>query len=193
MSRWKIICLNEVYKFSVGHFLTRCLFYVLVLKTFENKKFQLLTNICEIRHQKRENEKLFTSISSTNFFPIRDIWKKIHFIKSCILLESYRNVYRKSSTKREFHDENVFLKADGALSKFNLLIHLKSKTNLVTLRKCNSHLQYYKIDLSFIIKLPEINLHVSEGHKTEREIQTERSAKRKDRIARPRRIQTCAR
>ena len=30
----------------------------------------------------------------------------------------------------------------------NFLFHLKSKTNLVTLRKCNSHLQYYKIDLS---------------------------------------------
>ena len=30
--RWKIICLNEVYKFSAGNFLTRCIFYVLVSK-----------------------------------------------------------------------------------------------------------------------------------------------------------------
>ena len=37
------------------------------------------------------------------------------------------------SAKREFHDENVFLKADRALSKLNFLFHLKSKTNLVTL------------------------------------------------------------
>ena len=31
--RWdgKIICLNDVYKFSVGNFLTRCIFYVLIL------------------------------------------------------------------------------------------------------------------------------------------------------------------
>ena len=29
---WKIICLNEVYKFSLGHFLTRCIFYDSVLK-----------------------------------------------------------------------------------------------------------------------------------------------------------------
>ena len=43
--------------------------------------------------------------------------------------------------ERECH-ENVFLMADRALSKFNFLFHLKSKTNLVTLRKCNSHLQY---------------------------------------------------
>ena len=54
----------------------------------------------------------------------------------------------------------MFLKADGALSKFNFLFHLKSKTNLLTLKKCNSHLQYYKIDLSFSIKLQEINLYV---------------------------------
>ena len=31
-------------------------------------------------------------------------------------------------------------------SKLNFLFHSKSKKNLVTLRKCNSHLQYYKID-----------------------------------------------
>ena len=41
---------------------------------------------------------------------------------------------------RECHDENVF----GALRKMNILFHLKSKSNLVTLRKCNSHLQYYR-------------------------------------------------
>ena len=47
--------------------------------------------------------------------------------------------------------------------------YLESKRNLVTLRKCNSHLQYYKIDLSFRIKLQEINLYVCEEYKTERE------------------------
>ena len=38
--------------------------------------------------------------------------------------------------------------------------YLKSKTSLVTLRKCNSHLQYYNIFLSFSIKLQEINSNV---------------------------------
>ena len=52
---------------------------------------------------------------------------------------------------------------------------MKSKTNLVTLRKFNSNLQYYKIDLSFSIKLQEINLYVCGKYKTEREIQRERS------------------
>ena len=80
--------------------------------------------------------------------------------------------------ERECHDENVFLKAGRAISKFNFLFHLKSKPNLVPLRKCNSHLQYYKIDLSFSIKLQETNLNVCEEYKTEREIQTERSARR---------------
>ena len=47
---------------------------------------------------------------------------------------------RKSSAKRERHDENVFLKADRALSKLNLLFHLNSKRNIVTLRKCVIHI-----------------------------------------------------
>ena len=47
-------------------------------------------------------------------------------------------------------NEDMFLKADKALSKLNFLFQLKSKTNLVTLRKCDSHLQYYKIDLVFL-------------------------------------------
>ena len=42
----------------------------------------------------------------------------------------------RARSKRECHDENVFLKADRALSKLNFLFHLNSKTNLVTLRKC---------------------------------------------------------
>ena len=29
--KWKIICLNEVYIFSIEYFLTRCIFYVLIL------------------------------------------------------------------------------------------------------------------------------------------------------------------
>ena len=49
-------------------------------------------------------------------------------------------LYRKSSAKRECHDENVFLKADRALSKLNFLFHLNSKTNLVTLRKWVIHI-----------------------------------------------------
>ena len=77
------------------------------------------------------------------------------FFLPCKLLESYRNVYRKSSVKRECHDENVSLKADRALRKLNFLFHLQSK-NLVTLWKFNSHLQYCKIDLTFSIKLQEI-------------------------------------
>ena len=55
---------------------------------------------------------------------------------------------------------------DKAFSKLNFLFHLKTKTNLVTLRKCISHLQYNKIDLSFSIKLQEKNLHVNEEYKS---------------------------
>ena len=76
---------------------------------------------------------------------------------------------KKTSAKREYYDEDVFLKADRALSKLNFLFYSNSKTNLVTLRKCNSHLQYYKIDLSFNIKKQEINLNLCDEYKTERE------------------------
>ena len=38
-----------------------------------------------------------------------------------------------------------FFPCNRAFSKLNFLIHLKSKTNLVTLIKLNSHLQYYDI------------------------------------------------
>ena len=47
-----------------------------------------------------------------------------------------------------------------SLSKLNFLFHLNHKKNLVILRKCNSHLQYYKIDLSFSSKLQEKNLYL---------------------------------
>ena len=52
--------------------------------TTKNQEFHFLTQICEIRN-KRRNGKSFT------------------YIKSTI-------VYRKSSTKRQCHDENVFFK-----------------------------------------------------------------------------------
>ena len=76
---------------------------------------------------------------------------------------------QKLSSKREYHDENVFLKADRALSKLHFFFHLKSKTNLVSLKKFNSYLQYNKIDFSFNIKLQAINLSVCDEYKTERE------------------------
>ena len=37
-------------------------------------------------------------------------------------LKNYRNVYVKSSAKREYRDENVFLKVDRALSKLIILL-----------------------------------------------------------------------
>ena len=59
--------------------------------------------------------------------------------------------------ERESYDENVFLKSNRALTKFNFLFHWKSKTNLVTLRKYNSRLQYNKIDSSFSSKFLQNN------------------------------------
>ena len=46
-----MICLNEVYKFSGGHFSIRYKFYVLILN-IENEKFNFLTKICEIQNKR---------------------------------------------------------------------------------------------------------------------------------------------
>ena len=62
----------------------------------------------------------------------------------------------------------MFFKADRALSKLNCLFNLKSETNLITLRKFNSYLEYNEIDSSFSIKLQEMNLNVCEKYKTEK-------------------------
>ena len=69
--------------------------------------------------------------------------------------------------KREYHDENVFLKVDRASSKMKLVFSFEIKKKLVTFRKCNSHLQYYKINLIINIKLQEINFNVCEEYKIE--------------------------
>ena len=37
-------------------------------------------------------------------------------------LKNYRNVYGKSSAKRKYRDENVFLKVDRAISKLITLL-----------------------------------------------------------------------
>ena len=42
-------------------------------------------------------------------------------------LMNYRNVYLKSSAKREYRDENMFLKGDRALSKLITLLILNKK------------------------------------------------------------------
>ena len=50
-------------------------------------------------------------------------------------LKNYRNVYRKSSAKREYRDENVLLKVDRGLSKLStLLISNKKEFNHFSLK-----------------------------------------------------------
>ena len=53
----------------------------------------------------------------------------------------------------------------------NFIFHLKSKTDLVTFTKYNSHLQYNKNNLIFSINLQKINLNLCEEYKTQREAQ----------------------
>ena len=93
------------------------------------------------------------------------------------LLKNYRNVYVKSSAKREYRDENVFLKGDRALSKLiTLLISNKKEFN-----------NFFKSRSSDIVLLKLGNLHqnvkryVCEARNTEREARDENvRAKRAD-------------
>ena len=113
--RWKITCLNEVYKFSSRHFSTECIFYVFIIRNNIEKFHFLFFNVTRLK----------TCLL---------LYRPPKYV--ICLLKSYWNIYRKSSAKRECHDENVFLKAGRALSELNFLYHLNSKTNSVTLRKC---------------------------------------------------------
>ena len=45
-------------------------------------------------------------------------------------LKNFRNVYVKSSAKREYRDENVFLKGDRALSKLITLLLILNKKEI---------------------------------------------------------------
>ena len=78
-------------------------------------------------------------------------------------LKNYRNVNVNSSAKREYRDENVFLKGDRALSKLiTLLISNKKKFN-----------HFFKSRSSNIVLLKLVNLHQNakryEARNTERE------------------------
>ena len=76
------------------------------------------------------NAKLFASIWSIHFFyTVSDKTYIFRFIFKANA--ALMGIKKKSSAKREYYDENVFLKADRALNKLNFLFHLKSKINLV--------------------------------------------------------------
>ena len=72
--------------------------------TIGNQEFHFLIKICEIRVEMQNcllNESL-------QLFFLSEIFGKKNF-QSSKLLESYRNVYIKSSAQRDYHDKNVFL------------------------------------------------------------------------------------
>ena len=80
-------------------------------------------------------------------------------------LKNYRNVNVKSSAKREYRDENVFLKGDRALSKLiTLLISNKKEFN-----------HFFKSRSSDIVLLKLGNLH--QNAKRDKARNTEREAR----------------
>ena len=101
-------------------------------------------------------------------------------------LKNYRNVNVQSSAKREYRDENVFLKGDRTLSKLiTLLISNKKEFN-----------HFFKSRSSDIVLLKLGNLNQNpkryEARNTEREFHICRSAKRDDHlVAHSRRAHSC--
>ena len=86
-------------------------------------------------------------------------------------LKNYKNVYGKSSAKREYCNKNVFLKVDRVLSKLiTLLISNKKEFN-----------HFFKSQTSDIVLLKLGNLHQNakcyETRNTEREASCARSAR----------------
>ena len=93
-------------------------------------------------------------------------------IKYTVFVLIVKNVYGKSSAKREYRDENVFLKVDRALSKLiTLLISNKIEFN-----------HFFKSRSFDIVLLKLVNLHPNakryEACNTEREVHINPSAKR---------------
>ena len=79
-------------------------------------------------------------------------------------LKNYRNLNVKSSAKREYRDENVFLKGDRALSKlFTLLISNKKEFN-------HFFISIYKSSDIVLLKLGNLNQNAKrwEARNTER-------------------------
>ena len=88
-------------------------------------------------------------------------------------LKNYRNVYVKSSAKREYRDENVFLKGDRALSiLITLLISNKKELN-----------NFFKSRSSDIVLLKLGNLNQNakryEAWNTEREARSSHMSERR--------------
>ena len=78
------MCLNEVYKSSVGHFLTIYIFYVLILN-IENKKFHFLTKMSEIYKKALKQEIVCSKTVYEFFFFLRYlVGDKFFSIKSII-------------------------------------------------------------------------------------------------------------
>ena len=68
-------------------------------------------------------------------------------------LKNYRNINVKSSAKREYRDENVFLKGDRALSKLiTLLISYKKEFNHF-FKSRSSEILLLKLGNLFFLKL----------------------------------------
>ena len=86
-------------------------------------------------------------------------------------LNHYRNVYGKSSAKRQYRDENVFLKVDRALSKLiTILISTKKEFKDVFKNRSSDIV---------LLKLGNLNQNANhyEARNTERDVHTNRSYK----------------
>ena len=109
----KIVDLKEIYNFDFDHFFIKHTVFVLIVKNaIKNKKFNFLAKLYGVRKMYQIKVVVFKKLY---IFYIK------HFlilnIREFKLLKNYINVYRKSSVKHEYRDENVFLKVHWALGK----------------------------------------------------------------------------
>ena len=123
MLRLQIVHLQKIYKFTLDNFSIKKIILGLdVDNLINNKKFRFSAKPCEIWRNCYficnncfQNYRLFS-------------WKAFseHVSFSFWYLE------KKSMSKGKNYDENVILKINRALIKWNFLFYMKSKTNSVT-------------------------------------------------------------
>ena len=120
------------------------------------EKSQYLNSIFQLNITKYEKKVM---IQNCLLYKDLQVWIATFFHKMFFFLFDLKKYSWKS--KIQFFNNNMWSTEKP--------FHLKSKTNLATLRKCNSHLQYYEIDFNLSMKLQEINLYVCEEYKIEHE------------------------
>ena len=171
---WKIICLNEVYKFSWGSFLPRCIFYVLILKTLL-KTF--LVTVRQVSHNYDNYMSRYdvwsSNIIALNYMIILNIehkiwnemqfgmWKVWKFISLRALPEYFRKVSLLALFRERWLDKISLMKVWKLIYEFSRHV---GDTTRVMIRKMRAIYGYDKNNSCIIYYQEYFNIIPKYGH-----------------------------